>query len=158
MSLEQANEKAAGVSLPNFHDAELTLRLTSIEPHQFLQAPTYYFTMVDSESGESLGRINLRAASDFNMFIYSGHIGCNVDEKHQGNRFAARSVLLLLPFAAQIGLDPLWITCNPDNIASRRTCEIAGGELVEIVDVPEDTAIYRAGAHQKCRYRFRIST
>jgi hypothetical protein len=55
MILERENKKPPGVSLPNFRDAELTLRLTSIEPHQFLQAPTYYFAMVDSESDEALG-------------------------------------------------------------------------------------------------------
>ena len=48
----------------------------------------------------------------------------------------------------------LWVTCNPDNIASRRTCELAGGVLVEIVDLPEDIDMYQEGERRKCRYRF----
>jgi tagatose 1,6-diphosphate aldolase len=41
-----------------------------------------------------------------------------------------------VPLAVRHGLSELWITCNPDNIASRRTCEAAGAELVEVVDLP----------------------
>jgi predicted acetyltransferase len=50
-------------------------------------------------------------------------------------------------------LQTVWITCNPDNWASRRTCELAGAELVEIVDLPEDNDMYRKGKRRKCRYR-----
>lgn len=37
---------------------------------------------------------------------------------------------------------------------SRRTCEIAGGKLIEIVDLPKDNDQYLEGDRQKCRYRF----
>jgi predicted acetyltransferase len=50
----------------------------------------------------------------------------------------------------------VWITCDPDNIASRKTCELAGARLVEIVDLPEDTDMYREGMRQKCRYRIDV--
>jgi len=49
-----------------------------------------------------------------------------------------------------------WITCNPDNAASRRTCELAGAVLVEIVDLPEDIDMYQEGERQKCRYRLEL--
>ena len=41
-----------------------------------------------------------------------------------------------------------------DNIASRRSCEIAGFEYVETVDVPpEETELYQLGLRKKCRYK-----
>ena len=46
----------------------------------------------------------------------------------------------------------LWITCNPDNLASRRTCELAGAEFMGIVDLPPDSDMYLEGERQKCRY------
>jgi hypothetical protein len=49
-------------------------------------------------------------------------------------------------------LDPLCITCDPDNAASRRTCELARAVFVEIVDVPETCIIHRTGHKKKCRY------
>lgn len=58
------------------------------------------------------------------------------------------------PLARHHEMTELWVTCNPDNIASRRTCELAGGVLVEIVDLPEDIDMYQEGERRKCRYRF----
>jgi hypothetical protein len=55
-----------------------------------------------------------------------------------------------------ISQDVKWITCNLDNIASRKTCELAGARLVEIVDLSEDTDMYRKGERQKCRYRIDV--
>src|ERR1700733_9910561 len=70
-----------------------------------------------------------------------------------GNRYASRAVRLLIPIARQEGLNPLWITCDPENAASRRTCELAGGELIEIAAVPPTCIIYRNGHREKCRDR-----
>jgi tagatose 1,6-diphosphate aldolase len=61
-----------------------------------------------------------------------------------------------LPLLKTHGINPLWITCNPDNMPSRRTCEILGAELIEIVDLPTDTEMYRYGERRKCRYRLEL--
>ena len=57
----------------------------------------------------------------------------------------------------EFNLDPLWITCDPENIASRRTLELAGAKFVEIVDVPENCIIHRNGHPRKCRYRLSLT-
>jgi tagatose 1,6-diphosphate aldolase len=62
-------------------------------------------------------------------------------------------VRLLLPLAKRHGLSPLWLTCNPDNVASRKSCELAGAELVETVALPRDEEMYEHGDRAKCRYR-----
>lgn len=52
-------------------------------------------------------------------------------------------------------MEELVITCNPDNRASRRTCEWLGGELVEIAELPEDNDMrLEDGETHKCIYRF----
>jgi predicted acetyltransferase len=109
--------------------------------------------MVSERTGEELGGINLRIGFSEHMERYAGHIGYHVHPEHRGHRFAARSVRLLLPLAHSHGLDVLWITCDPENAASRRTAELAGAEFVEIVDVPENCVISQAGHQRKCRYR-----
>lgn len=50
----------------------------------------------------------------------------------------------------------LWMTCSPDNLASRCTCELLGAVFVETVDLPEDIDMYREGERQKCRYRLQL--
>lgn len=55
-------------------------------------------------------------------------------------------------------MNPLWITCNPENISSWKTCELAGGKLIEIVDLPEHNDQHQRGERKKCMYRFDLST
>jgi tagatose 1,6-diphosphate aldolase len=134
-------------------DGDLGLELVDFAVHSYHAVPTYYFRMVNLPTAAEAGHINLRAATTPHIERFGGHIGYDVEPEHRGQRFAARSVRLLLPLARKLGLDPLWITCDPDNGASRRTLEIAGAEFVEIVDVPADCAIHKSGHPRKCRYR-----
>jgi len=120
------------------------------------KVPAYRFLMTRVRDGEELGSIELRVGNTGTIVLYAGHIGYGVEPLHRGHHYAARSVRLLLPLAHRHGLDPVWITCNPDNLASRRTCELAGAEFVEVVDVPPDNDMYRQGERKKCRYRLDV--
>jgi RimJ/RimL family protein N-acetyltransferase len=100
------------------------------------------------------GGINLRIGNTPNIQIYLGNIGYSVYPPARGRHYARRAVRLLLPLARRMGVNPVWITCNPENMASRRTCEGAGGRLVEIVRIPPEHALYARGERAKCRYRF----
>jgi predicted acetyltransferase len=88
---------------------------------------------------------------------YAGHVGYSVDPLHRGHRYASRSLRLLAPLARRLGLDPLWITCDPENLASRRTLDLAGAAFVEVVDVPVDCVIHQSGHPCKCRYRLDLA-
>lgn len=116
--------------------------------------PLYRFYMYLRGRTEKVGYIDLRVGHTHRILMYAGHIGYGVEPGFRGGHLAARSCRLLFPFAKKLGLNPLWITCNPENLPSRRTCEIAGGTLVETVDLPKSSDFYRAGDRQKCRYRF----
>ena len=115
--------------------------------------PVYKFKMTLVGQDDEIGHIDLRVAKTNHIVMYAGHLGYRVEPEYRGHRYAARACRLLLPLAQSHELDVVWITCNPDNIASRRTCELAGAKLVEIVNLPEDTDMYRKGERQKCRYR-----
>ena len=133
---------------------DLELRLADYSVHSFHRVPTYFFKMMSGLRDEELGTINLRIGSTEHLERYAGHIGYGVHASFRGHHYAARSVTLLLPLARWHELDPLWITCDPENVASRRSLEICGAELVEIVDVPEECGIRRYGGKlRKCRYR-----
>ena len=123
-----------------------------LTPHPIHKVPTYFFRMVHTVSGEQMGTINLRIGDSAHLQLYAGHVGYFVDVAHRGNRYASRALRLLKPMARELGLDPLWVTCDPENSASRRTCELAGARLMEIVDVPDDCIIRRTGHPRKCRY------
>jgi predicted acetyltransferase len=134
----------------------LQLRLAEFKVHPLHSVPAYFFSIVDAASGEPAGNINLRLGWDENLVLYAGHIGYGVDEAWRGRRFAARATRLLAPLAARHGFPELWITCNPDNVASRRSCELAGAAYVETVEVMPGSAYYERGIRQKCRYRLNL--
>jgi tagatose 1,6-diphosphate aldolase len=104
--------------------------------------------------GVRVGDAELRVGTTETLERYGGHVGYGVGPAYRGNGYAARACKLLFQVARQYGMTVLWITCNPENVASRKTCERAGGELVEIVTLPIDIDMYAEGDRRKCRYRF----
>lgn len=118
--------------------------------------PSYEFDIRLPGKRKSIGRVSLRIGNTRDLIMYGGHIGYAISEKYRGHRYAAKACNLIKPVALDHGLETLWITCNPDNYGSRRTCEILGCEFVEIVDLPEDIDMYREGERKKCRYRWEL--
>lgn len=118
--------------------------------------PAYSFWMhlLDPSAPAAMaGGVTLRIGHTRDLEMYLGHVGYGVYPPARGRHLAERSVRLLYPLAKRHGINPLWITCNPDNYPSRRTCERLGATLVEIVDLPDDHPLYLRGEREKCRYR-----
>ena len=139
-------------------DGELSLTLRRTYTHRFdtdVIPGGYDFLMWDTaDRDQPAGGIRLRVGNETEYLrLYCGHMGYDVNPKKRGRHFAERSVRLLLPLARHHGVRELWITCNPDNLASRRTCERLGMELVEIVRVAEHLEMFKRGDSHKCRFR-----
>ena len=134
----------------------LRLRRTVSARPRVNQYPTYLFDICQKSDGVAVGRCDLRLGH--NTFLYySGNIGYRVYESFRGHHYAAHASRLLFSLARRHNMDWLIITCNPDNLPSRRTCELLGGELLEIADVPADHELYELGERQKCIFRYDLS-
>ena len=116
--------------------------------------PAYHFAICSRE-GIRMGSCDLSIGHNENLY-YGGNIGYRVEEAYRGNHYAGKACLLLFELARKHDLQYLIITCNPDNAASRKTCEYAGGKLLEIVPLPEDNDMRDAGETEKCIYRFEL--
>ena len=125
---------------------------TSAQPDR-LRVPFYVFNMFVPGSEREVGHVSLRVGDDPELVRYAGHVGYVVDEAHRGHHYAERSCRLILPLAKHHGLNPLWITCNPDNLPSRRTCERLGALYVETVEIPPHRVEYAGGERFKLRYK-----
>ena len=112
----------------------------------------YYDFAICLPDGTEAGYINLRLGYNERLY-FGGHIGYAVNEPHRGHHYAGKACLLLFDLARTHGMEYLYITCNPENIASRKTCESVGGVLEAVVDLPPDNDMYLAGERQKCVYR-----
>ena len=146
------------IAIGTLRDRDLWLELRAREPANPVRGwvPAYRFAMRLDGVEHAVGRLSFRVGCTETIEHYAGHIGYEVNPPYRGNRLAERSVRLVLPLARRHEFTELWITCNPDNWPSRRTCERLGAELVEIVDVPKDNAVYGLGSERKCRYRLAL--
>jgi predicted acetyltransferase len=124
--------------------------------------PAYHFWMRLSEPvGDPpitiAGGLNLRIGTNNEIELYTGNIGYEVYPAARGRHYAERACRLLLPLARRHGMERVWITCNPDNVASRRTCERLGAKLVETVPIPRDHPFRSRGETAKCRYLMELA-
>jgi tagatose 1,6-diphosphate aldolase len=121
------------------------------------RVPAYHFWMladppVGDEALRIVGGLGLRIGHTKEIELYSGNIGYHVYPFARGRRFAERACRLVLSLARRHGMERIWITCNPDNIASRRTCERLGAQLLDTVTIPKDHPFRTRGETEKCRY------
>ncbi len=124
--------------------------------------PSYHFWMkLHARGGMPAsiaigGGIGLRIATNDEIRRYAGHVGYHVYPPARGHRYAERACRMLFPLAAAHGIRELWITVNPDNFPSRRTCERLGARLIETIPVPPAHPFFARGERAKCRYMIEL--
>ena len=142
---------AAHIDPGELADGELELvledRLPADADRGYL--PAYRFAMRKAGSDDRIGEIGLKIGEPP---PHLGHIWYRVSPEHRGRRFAARACRLLVPLARRYGLDPLRITCREENLASRRSAEIAGAEFAGMVDTPDGYSDWLGPVRSKCVY------
>jgi tagatose 1,6-diphosphate aldolase len=138
-------------------DGQLELVLQRHSPADLEKGyvPAYIFRIYQVDNPEQIGSIDIRIGNNENI-RYGGHIGYEVYEKYRGRYYAARACEILRAVAKAHSMTELYITCNPEKIPSRKTCEQLGAKLMEIVDLPPDNEMYRLGERQKCRYLWQL--
>ena len=116
--------------------------------------PAYHFAICNLE-GTKMGTSDLRVGHNDKLY-FGGNIGYWVEEPYRGHHYAGKACLLLFELAKKHEMGYLIITCNPDNYPSRKTCEYAGGKLLGIAELPEDSDMRERGMTEKCIYRFEL--
>ncbi len=140
----------------DLRDQEIFLKLerTARAQPEKRWLPAYHFAICLPD-GTKIGRCDLRIGHNDKTYI-GGNIGYAIDEMYRGHRYAARACRLLFRQAKKHGMTYLIITCAPENLASSRTCRLAGGEYTETADIPEDNEMYADGRRKVMIYRFTL--
>lgn len=136
---------------------ELTLTLNRcLEGNQALEgAPAYLFD-IRLNDGLAIGQIDLRIGHGHSLVTYAGHIGYGIEPAYRGHYYAAKACRLLTDVALDHDMKALWITCNPDNLASIKTCQRLGARLIEKVKVPLWSELWRRGDREKLRFLWQL--
>ena len=102
-----------------------------------------------------IGQLSYRSGESRCVYYY-GHIGYHIDPPYRGNHYAYRACKLIEPEIRLSGKTSVVITCDPENSASRKTCEKLGCLLERITEVPEEIYNKFEISHTKCRYIWHI--
>lgn len=116
--------------------------------------PAYHFE-VQTLDGTRVGFCDFRVGQNENT-CFNGNLGYTIFPPYRGHHYGAKACRLMLVLAKKHGMDRVIVTCDPENKASARTCEIAGGELWGTVELPEESAMYAAGKRSVLVYRFSL--
>jgi predicted acetyltransferase len=76
---------------------------------------------------EYFGRLAIRHRLTPLLLEAGGHIGYDVRPSARRQGHATAMLRAALPIAHSLGIDPALITCDDDNVASRRVIEVNGG-------------------------------
>jgi predicted acetyltransferase len=81
------------------------------------------------DGSEWIGRLDIRHRLTPALLEVGGHIGYDVRPSMRRSGHATRMLHDALPMAAELGINPVLVTCHVDNVASRKVIEANGGVL-----------------------------
>lgn len=136
-------------------DGEIDLRIGEKVPADDVKGyvPSYRYYIYLHHTDTQVGEIDLRIGYTEGLY-YGGHIGYAVHEPYRGSNYALKACKIVKHLAIAHEMTKLYITCSPDNIPSRRTCEKLGLNLLEVADLPPHNDMYHDGERQKCIFEW----
>lgn len=104
--------------------------------------PAHMFWLVDDD--EYIGRVSIRPQLTGWMERYGGHIGFEIRHSRRRRGYGTTALRLALDVASTLDLRRVLVTCDADNIGSRKIIERNGAEFEsEVVDPSTGTAMRR---------------
>ena len=135
----------------HLQNSEVTVSLSAVLRADYAKryCPTHSFDiLVDNVV---VGAIRFRIGQSKHLLYYSGQIAYGIEAPYRGNRYATQALLAVLPHCFEY-FPKIYVTCDPDNVASRRTIEAVSHEFLGLVEVPKNNPMYREGHRKKRRY------
>jgi predicted acetyltransferase len=84
------------------------------------------------EGADYLGRLAIRHRLNAFLLEEGGHIGYDVRPTARRKGYATAMLRDALPVARELGIKQALVTCDDDNIASRKVIESAGGQYEDV--------------------------
>ena len=84
---------------------------------------------IESEDKELIGFLKIRTRLTPSLLDEGGHIGYFISPEQQGKGYGTQALTQGLKKAQLKGIDLVLVTCNAENISSKRVIEKNGGQL-----------------------------
>jgi len=97
------------------------------------KVPSELFFLCREGEKRILGAIDIRHELNDYLFRFGGHIGYGIRPSEQRKGYATIMLGMALDHCRRLGMERVLVTCDEDNVGSRRTIEKNGGILENIV-------------------------
>ena len=125
------------LSIPEWVEfTENTKKKESLTPG-FVTAHTFFAL----DNNKIVGIINARHELNDYLLNFGGHIGYSVRKSQRRKGYAKAMLSYTVDFLFSLGLEKILITCDKNNIASKRTIESCGGILENEVATEDRTTL-----------------
>ena len=132
------------LSIPEWVEfTENTKKKESLTPG-FVTAHTFFAL----DNNKIVGIINARHELNDYLLNFGGHIGYSVRKSERRKGYAKAMLSYTVDFLFSLGIEKILITCDKNNIASKRTIESCGGILENEV-ITEDRTTLRYLIYKK---------
>lgn len=115
---------------------------------------TPYYIYRIQVNHKDVGTLVFRLGSDEEHY-YDGHIAYTIEEDQRGHSYAYQACLLLKDKIRAAGYDHVLITCDPGNIASKKTIVKLGGKYLETAEIPRSQRKY-FNAQERIKEIYRV--
>lgn len=99
------------------------------------RVPNWYFWLIDGN--DYIGRLILRSEVNEHLLQMGGHIGYEIRPSRRRQGYGKLILKYGLDRAKDFGLERVLLTCDEDNLRSRRIIESHGGMLENIIEVEQ---------------------
>ena len=130
---------------------DLTLKITQKHYDDTDMLLFYYYDIINP-ANQTIGNIRIRIGHNFHSY-YNGHIGYEIFEEYRGSGYAYKACQAALDVVRFHNMDFIYLACDESNIASYKTIEKLGAELVEICEVPREYFAWREGMERRRIYK-----
>ena len=116
-------------------------------PPGFVAHTTYW--LVDGK--EFIGKVDIRHELTEHLLRVGGHIGYDIRPSKRKQGYGKKLLAMALPKARALGIIHVLITCNEDNLGSKKIIEANGG-------VFENSVSMGAGTPKKLRFWINVTS
>lgn len=113
-------------------DLKFSEFVPAVPEKQYVDCCIYDICLKD---GKAIGTISAKLGFNESVF-YIGNIGYSINEEYRGNGYAGEAVEVIKELFKNNGFDKVYITQNPENLASKRVCEKLNAKFLGVFELP----------------------
>lgn len=119
----------------DYHDFDYYLKHLEIKEEKNNRVPDSTFFLLDIDRHRLIGASNIRHYLNERLLFDGGHIGDGIRPSERRKGYGTELIRLSLLECKKLGISRVLITCDKDNIGSRKTIINNGGVLEnEVID------------------------